>query len=255
MRRPPACPVARWRLCRTDRPYDGQLSTLRDCLAAVPDRPTVRQPSAGPTGPGGGCLTDRQCDGLPPALRGRMVAAPDRLTVRRPPAGLAGPEGGWAGPTDRVTASHRPRGAGWRLRRTDRPCDDLPPATRGRVAAAPYRPTVRRSPAGPMQPGGDYAGPTDHATASCRRLYRAGWRLRRTDRPCDGLPPVLRGRLAVAPHRPTVRRLPPFAALQMAVVPDQTTARRPPTGPIGPCAFCAAATDRAVASRRPYAAG
>ena len=158
-----------------------------------------------------------------PARRDWMAAAPDR-------------------PTDFATAFRRPNGAGWWLRRTHRPYDDLPLARRGwlaaapdrltrlgppagptgpgdgcagpnarvlplarrwRLAAAPNRPTVLRPPAGPTGPGGGCAGPTDRAMAS-RRSNGAGWQLRLTDRATASRRPH-RGQMAAALNLSTVR--------------------------------------------------
>ena len=147
--------------------------------------------------------------------------------MRRLPAGPTRPGGGCTGPTDRATATRRRYRAGWRLCLTDRPCDGLESAPWCRVAAAHDRRTVRRSPAGPIGPGGGCAGPTDRAMAS-RRPYVTGWRLRRTNRsrerpPADPAGPVggcaaltdgwtasrpLRVRVSAAPERPTAQRLP-----------------------------------------------
>ena len=120
------------------------------------------------------------------------------------------------------------------LRRTDRPCDGLPPTLRGQVAAAPDRPIVRRPPAAAQGSIGGCATPTDHATAF-RRPCEAGWRLRLTGRPSDGLPPALRGRAAAEPYRPTERRL--------------------PSGATVPGGGCAGPTERVTASHHPYVAG
>ena len=50
----------------------------------------------------------------------------------------------------------------------------FPPVLRGRVAAAPHPPTVRRPSAGRTVSGGGCAGPVDRATA-IRRPYGVGW--------------------------------------------------------------------------------
>ena len=105
------------------------------------------------------------------------------------------------------------------------------------------------SPAGLAGPGGGWAGPTDRATtfrrpsgldsgcagptdrATTHHPTRgAEWRLRRLDRPSDGLPPALCGRTAAAPDRPTMRR--------------------PPAGTTGPFGGCAGPVDLAMASRQ-----
>ena len=251
-------------LRRTDRSCDGLSPVLRGRAAASPDRPCdgVRRPY----GAGRRMRRIRRpCDRLRPALRGRMAAAPDRKTAQRPPAS----------PTERMAAAPH-----------DQPCDGLPPLLKGRSS-------IRRPHDGPVGPGGGcagstdpatassrpyaagrgYAGSTDRATASCRRLYRAGWRLRRTDQPCDCLPPALRagwrlrrtdrscdglpaplrGRLAAAPHRPTVRRLPPFprCGWRLCRTDRQCDGLMPALLAGG---GCAASTDRAMASRRPRGA-
>ena len=216
-----------------DQPCYGLPQVRRGRLAAAPHRPTVSP--AGPTGrsgrtvewpPAGAgwqlCRTDRPCDGLPPAdgagWRLRRTDKPwDDLPRPTGPCGPAGPrQRRLAGAPDRSTV------------------DGLPPAERGRVAAAPVRRTVRRPPAGPSGHCVSCAGPTDRGMASRR---------------C---------RLAAVPDRPSVRRPPAGRRGLVAAAPDRPwTASRPPpqSAPTGTVSGYAEPIDRATASGQPDAAG
>ena len=260
-------------------------------MAAVPHRPTGYTEYRRPYG--GGWLLRRptdQCDGPPSALQGLIATALDRPISRSPLAGSSGRGGGCVAPTDRATASSPPYGAGWRLRRIDRPSDSLPPALRagwllrrtdrerngfrlaprGRVTAAPDRPTARWPPVGLTGLGGGCTGPADE----CSGLPPAQRGLRRTDCPVRQPPGgnTGPGRCSAKPTDQCDGLLPEVRPL-VAAASDRSTVRRPPAGPTGPVCSCtgpddrfnglqptlrgrvAAAADRATAYRRPYGGG